>query len=33
MIKLVSDRRVHYFAIYCALFGIALLLFFGGRSV
>jgi undecaprenyl-diphosphatase len=30
MIRVVSDRRVHYFAIYCTLFGIALLLFFGG---
>jgi undecaprenyl-diphosphatase len=33
MIRIVSDRRVHYFAIYCALFGAMLLLFFGGRSV
>jgi len=33
MIRIVSDRRVHYFAIYCALFGTVLLLFFGGRSV
>lgn len=33
MIRIVSDRRVHYFAIYCALFGAVLLLFFGGRSV
>jgi undecaprenyl-diphosphatase len=30
MIRLVSGRRVHYFAIYCALFGIFLLLAFGG---
>jgi undecaprenyl-diphosphatase len=30
MIRVVSDRRVHYFAIYCALFGLALVLFFGG---
>jgi undecaprenyl-diphosphatase len=33
MIRIVSDRRVHYFAIYCALFGAVLLLFFGGRNV
>lgn len=33
MIRIVSDRRVHYFAIYCALFGLVLLIFFGGRSV
>lgn len=33
MIKLVSDRRVHYFAIYCAIFGVVLLLFFGSGSV
>jgi undecaprenyl-diphosphatase len=32
MIRLVSDRRVHYFAIYCVLFGAALLLFFGGKN-
>ena len=33
MIRLVSDRRVHYFAIYCALFGVMLLVFFGGGHV
>jgi len=33
MIRLVSDRRVHYLAIYCVLFGTVLLLFFGGKGV
>jgi undecaprenyl-diphosphatase len=33
MIRLASDRRVHYFAIYCALFGLVLLLFFGGARI
>jgi len=29
MIRLVSDRRIHFFAIYCAIFGIILLFVFG----